>query len=175
MRCTYSPCLTRSSAVRVAAFRVGRPSKSLAMITLLTAGIARVSGQQTVAPGPYTATQAESGRAAYQANCEGCHRHDFQGEQDAKPLAGGTFRNAWRTRTTRDLFTRINATMPPDAPGSVGDENALNIVALLLQVNGVPSGTEPLTAETTFPLSKLEGSRQAGNSQEAGSSDSVRH
>jgi mono/diheme cytochrome c family protein len=124
--------------------------KAIAIVAL---GVALVRGQQTPPPaGTYAKEQAEAGKAAYQMNCEGCHRSDFQGDQDAKPLAGSAFLNAWRGKTSSDLFTRINKTMPPDTPGSAGEEDNLNIVAFLLQANHVPAGTTPLTYESAVPI-----------------------
>ena len=114
--------------------------------------VALVRGQQATPAGTYTKEQAEAGKAAYQVNCEGCHRPDFQGDQDAKPLAGSSFLNAWRGKTSNDLLTRINKTMPPDTPGSAGEEDNLNIVAFLLQANKVPAGTTPLTYESSVPI-----------------------
>jgi len=119
---------------------------------LVFSAIALVRGQQSAAAGTYTKEQAEAGKAAYQVNCEGCHRSDFQGDQDAKPLAGSSFLNAWRGKTSDDLFTRINKTMPPDTPGSAGEEDNLNIVAFLLQANKVPAATTPLTYESAVPI-----------------------
>ena len=59
--------------------------KAIAIVAL---GVALVRGQQATPPaGTYAKEQAEAGKAAYQMNCEGCHRSDFQGDQDAKPLA----------------------------------------------------------------------------------------
>jgi len=124
--------------------------KAIAIVAL---GVALVRGQQaTPAAGTYTKEQAEAGKTAYQVNCEGCHRSDFQGDQDAKPLAGSSFLNAWRGKTSSDLFTRINKTMPPDTPGSAGEEDNLNIVAFLLQANKVPAGPTPLTYESAVPI-----------------------
>jgi S-disulfanyl-L-cysteine oxidoreductase SoxD len=100
----------------------------------------------------YTTQQAEAGKVAYEANCAGCHRSDFQGEQDAKPLAGGTFLNAWRGRTSDDLFDYISRAMPPTTPGSAGDEDNLNIVAYLLQANKVAAGTVPLGYESAVAI-----------------------
>ena len=124
----------------------------LALPAMVALGVALVRGQQPTTAGTYTTPQAEAGKAAYQVNCEGCHRSDFQGEQDAKPLAGSTFLNAWRGKTSDDLFAKINKTMPPDTPGAAGDEDNLNIVALLLQANKVPAGTTPLDYESAVPI-----------------------
>ena len=78
-------------------------------------GLAMVSAQQPT-PTPtsvFTAPQADAGRAAYQARCAGCHLPDMSGRNEAAPLAGANFMNAWRGRSTRELYEYISATMPP--------------------------------------------------------------
>src|SRR5207244_6998282 len=59
----------------------------------------------------FTADQAAAGRASYQANCASCHLLDLVGRNEAPQLAGNNFMNAWRTRTTKDLFDYVQ-TMP---------------------------------------------------------------
>src|SRR5215475_908241 len=86
---------------------------TLTMAAVAIVGLALPSGQQS--GGVFTADQAAAGRAAYQANCASCHMPDLAGRNEAPPLAGGTFLNAWRTRTTRDLVDYMQATMPPNA------------------------------------------------------------
>ena len=68
---------------------------------------------------PFTAAQADAGRAAYIANCMSCHQANLAGEGDALPLAGKTFIAAWRNRTTADLYNTIHTSMPYGNPGSL--------------------------------------------------------
>jgi hypothetical protein len=63
----------------------------------------------------------------------------------APPLAGEYFMNAWLGRTVRMFYDRAR-TMPPAAPGSLPSETYLNIVAYILQVNGVKPGSVKLEA-----------------------------
>jgi alcohol dehydrogenase (cytochrome c) len=115
-------------------------------------GIAIAAGQQPTRIGPYTAEQANAGRAAYQANCASCHLPDLKGSNEAPPLAGSNFVNTWRNRTTSDLFNRIRDTMPVINPGSLGEQESANIVAYILQANGAPAGTQGLTPATLVPI-----------------------
>ena len=102
---------------------------------------------QATPPAVYTAPQATAGRAAYQANCASCHVPDLSGRNEAPPLAGGSFMNTWRSRTTRDLFELMQATMPPNAP-SLNVDQYLAITSFILQSNGMPAGSRALTATT---------------------------
>src|SRR5262249_49344605 len=97
----------------MASAAAGKKMRARATAGLLALGMALVRGQES--PPVYTQSQADAGRAAYQASCAGCHMPDLAGRNEAPPLAGGTFMNAWRTRTTRDLVEYMSATMPPNA------------------------------------------------------------
>jgi cytochrome c5 len=117
--------------------------------------MAVMTGQQPTPTGVYTAAQATAGRAAYDASCSACHRPDLGGANEAPQLAGGNFLRAWGPRTSADLLTHIQRTMPPENPGGLSGETYLNIVAYILQANGVPSGAQPLTVARTIPIDSV--------------------
>src|SRR6266850_4934533 len=110
------------------------------------------NAQQPAGTGPYTAEQANAGRATYQIKCATCHLPDLKGSNEASPLTGMNFVSTWRDRAISDLINRIRNTMPMTEPGSLGDEEAVNIVAYLLQANGAAAGTQALTPTTTTPI-----------------------
>jgi alcohol dehydrogenase (cytochrome c) len=132
-----------------------RPLFMLSMTAVLF-GLVIVSAQQptTTPPGVFTAEQAEAGRAAYQARCAGCHLPDMSGRNEAAPLAGANFMNAWKGRSTRELYEYISATMPPGG-ATLGADVYLSITAFILQSNGAVSGTQPLTATTSAALGSI--------------------
>jgi len=111
---------------------------------LVVSGVLVTAGQQPPA-GPFTAAQASAGGQAYETNCGACHGFDLAG---LPPLAGDAFMGSWKTRTTRDLFGLIRTTMPSDNPGELPEATYVNITAYILQFNGIPAGTTPLTATT---------------------------
>src|SRR5229473_2730073 len=92
-----------------------------------------------------TAGLAAAGRAIYQATCASCHLPDMRGSNEASPLAGSNFLNTWRNRAVSQLFNKIKDTMPVSNPGSLGEQDALNLVAYILETNGAPAGTQALT------------------------------
>jgi alcohol dehydrogenase (cytochrome c) len=118
----------------------------LLLSVALACSVLLVTGQQPSTAGPFTAEQANAGRAAFQANCAGCHGADLMGYP---PLAGQAFIGSWSTRNTRDLFGLIQTTMPTDRPGSLPADTYVDIVAFILQSNGRTPGTQPLTAATS--------------------------
>jgi alcohol dehydrogenase (cytochrome c) len=120
-----------------------------ALAAVLACSVLLVTGQQPSAAGPFTAEQANAGRAAFQANCAGCHGADLMGYP---PLAGPAFVGSWSTRNTRDLFGLIQTTMPTDRPGALPADTYVNIVAFILQSNGRTPGTQPLTASTSVVI-----------------------
>jgi alcohol dehydrogenase (cytochrome c) len=114
-----------------------------------------VVGTQPARNGSFTREQAASGRAAYEMSCASCHRSDLAGSNDAPPLAGADFINAWRSRTTRDLLNEIRTTMPLDDPGGLAEPVYANIVAYLLQQNGATGGSEALTTGTAASIGSI--------------------
>ncbi len=107
-------------------------------------------GQQPA--GPFTAQQAAAGRAAYQANCAGCHGADLGGQNSASALAGGLFLSSWGDRTPSDLVTFLEGAMPPSNPGSLGEQTYVNVTAFILDYNGARAGNQPLTAASKVAI-----------------------
>jgi hypothetical protein len=59
------------------------------------------------------------------------------------PLAGQEFAGKWRTRSTNDLLAQLRTTMPPESPGSLGEQGYIGIVAFLQERNGTAASDEP--------------------------------
>src|SRR5262245_30042818 len=95
-----------------------------------------IAQQQGGGAGAYTQAQADAGRVAFDVSCAGCHGPDLNGSSDVPQLTGINFGAAWGPRPVNQLFSHIMTTMPPAAPGSLGEEVTLNIVAYILQRMG---------------------------------------
>jgi alcohol dehydrogenase (cytochrome c) len=102
--------------------------------------------------GPYTDIQAAIGGEIYQTVCAMCHLPDFQGAFQAPQLAGPNFRSAWGARPVVELLGLVQASMPPQAAGSLTTEEAAAVVAYLLQANEVAAGTVDLGPDTPGPV-----------------------
>ncbi|MDA1369343.1 MAG: PQQ-binding-like beta-propeller repeat protein [Proteobacteria bacterium] len=113
------------------------------------------TAQELQQTGGFTADQAMRGGEVYVRACASCHRTDFQGSFEAPQLAGLNFMNLWADLSPAALFNRIRATMPPDQPGSLGDQAYVDIVAYLLQANDVAASGVELTATTPLSISAL--------------------
>jgi alcohol dehydrogenase (cytochrome c) len=136
--------------------------KTLVLVPLFAAlyGVLQLFGQQGAQPGtagPFTAQQADAGRAAYQQNCSGCHAADLSGIGNALPLAGLPFTSSWGNRTVGDLVGFMEGAMPPNNPGSLGEANYLNIAAFVLQSNGARAGNQALTGNSTVAIRSVTG------------------
>jgi alcohol dehydrogenase (cytochrome c) len=126
----------------------------VAMSLVAGLAIALVAGQQPPAAPVFSAAQAAAGRTAYDASCAGCHVADLGGRNEAPQLAGADFMNSWRTRTTKDLFEFIQATMPPGG-SPLSPETYLSIASYILEQNGAAVGAQTLTPETAVPIGTI--------------------
>jgi alcohol dehydrogenase (cytochrome c) len=120
----------------------------LVLSALLVAGAMGLSAQ-------FTADQADAGRTAYMTSCAACHLATLAGRNEAPQLAGSDFMSAWGGRTTLDLLSFIQTTMPPTAAGSLGERTYVDIVAFLLQSNGARPGAQELTATTAVAIRSI--------------------
>ena len=110
-------------------------------------GGAGAAGQgRTVWDGVYTADQARRGAEAYERSCAECHGADLGGGDMAPSLAGVEFVYNWHGFSARDLFERLRVSMPPAQPNSVSRQEKADILAFILEVNGMPAGDTELAA-----------------------------
>jgi mono/diheme cytochrome c family protein len=91
------------------------------------------------ATGVFTVAQAASGQEVYTASCAQCHT--------MAQHSGSAFAAAWNGRRLSDLYEIIRGTMPLDNPGGLSDQEYIDVVAYMLQLNGVPAGKAPLRAD----------------------------
>ena len=109
-----------------------------AVAGLLLAGT--LSAAPATAPGHYTRAQAASGAAVYSATCQQCHGVNLQG-QSGPGLVGAAFRNyVGKAGTAASLYDFIARQMPADKPGSLTQQQYLDVTAYLLSRNGYAAG-----------------------------------
>ncbi|HUF72792.1 MAG TPA: PQQ-binding-like beta-propeller repeat protein [Gammaproteobacteria bacterium] len=99
----------------------------------------------------YTPDQAAAGRAVYAASCGICHGENLNLLPQV-PLVGPAFLSRWQGRDTDDLYQQLRATMPVEGPGSLPGDSYIEVVAYMLQANGVLPDGELLTASTGAPV-----------------------
>ena len=135
---------------------IRRPGLAL----LLSLGLAACGGEsstsvsttQSAAPVVTFASQVEAGAEAYSTNCAICHGANLEGSTLGPLLSGFSWVRRWGTQTPTLLLGNIQANMPPGGNESITEEDYLNIVAHMLQVNGVDGITEALSASSDFVI-----------------------
>jgi len=118
-------------------------------VWLLVAVILRAGAAQEASPDPpmrstatgvYADAQAQAGQEIFEATCLGsCHNM-----ADHRGLA---FRQRWDGHPLWDLFNAIHTKMPKDDAGSLSDADAIQLVAYLLKLNGIPAGKDELSTD----------------------------
>ena len=121
----------RSSVLRALALTV-----SFAAVGWLGAQPSHRSTQD----GVYTLAQANEGKDLFAGLCQSCHTPTVH--------AGPPFRNKWFGHSLGELFGYIRREMPKADPGSLSDEEYGLLVAYLMRINGMPTGSTPLAADS---------------------------
>lgn len=106
-------------------------------------GFAQSSGstvQRTTAAGVYTDEQANRGRDTYQMQCKSCHTPASH--------TGPTFATWWDKKRLSELYAFVTTRMPKNEPGSLQPDEYADLVAYLLKLNELPSGSDPLPADS---------------------------
>ena len=93
----------------------------------------------TIMDGVYTDAQAGRGEEVASGVCFACHSES----EWTRPL----FLRAWNGRPIAGLWQLIEDTMPYDSPGGLTDQEYTDVVAYMLELNGIPAGTTELPAD----------------------------
>ncbi len=127
------------------AFRLVVSATAMVLCAVVSTGV--VAQTRQPAPSVFTGEQAERGRAVYDALCVECHLSSLAGANEAPPLEGPGFLDAWRVSSAVDLADTIRLTMPPEDRNALTPAQAFDLAAFVLQANGAAAGVEPLSAE----------------------------
>jgi mono/diheme cytochrome c family protein len=100
--------------------------------------------------GNFTAEQATAGKTAFDSNCSQCHGRNLEGPE-APALAGPDVMQNWDT--VGGLYDFISVSMPPSAPGKLGEETYVNIIAYIMQFNGATPDNTALTSDRDYAIS----------------------
>ena len=97
-------------------------------------------GMRSSADGVYTAGQAQEGLQVFQGVCSECHtRDEFT----------GFAMDGWEGASLYDLYDLISNTMPESNPGSLSRSQYAAVVAFILDLNDMPTGTEELSTRAS--------------------------
>jgi mono/diheme cytochrome c family protein len=95
---------------------------------------------RSTSAGVYTDEQASRGRDMYAMQCKSCHTPASH--------TGVVFANSWDRRPLSDLYSYIVTRMPKNEPGSLQPDEYADVLAYLLKLNELPSGSDPLPADS---------------------------
>jgi mono/diheme cytochrome c family protein len=89
----------------------------------------------TTLDGVYTEAQAERGAQVVEQICRECH-------EDEEFV--GAFIRSWAGASVAALYDDIYSLMPEDQPGSLPPQQYADVIAYILQLNGLPPGETEL-------------------------------
>ena len=107
-----------------------------------------VAQGKTTQDGVYSEGQAKRGEQTYAKACASCHGADLSGSGQAPALGDADFNKEWDGQPLSDLFDRIHATMPADAPGTMQPAEVADVMAFIFARAHLPSGSGDLPSET---------------------------
>ena len=106
-----------------------------------------VAQGKTTQDGVYSEDQAKRGEQTYAKACASCHGADLSGSGQAPALGDADFNKEWEGQPLSDLFERIHATMPADAPGTMQPPKVADVMAFLFAKARMPAGTADLPSD----------------------------
>lgn len=128
---------------------------SAVVVALSVASAARVDAQvdsatktDNTAKTIINQEQAVRGMTVFTKTCVECHTKT--------DVTGADFKIKWNGRPVYDLFDVIRTTMPDDKPGSMTQDQYIDVVAYLVRINGAASGGAALVATDTAGLKKAK-------------------
>jgi len=106
------------------------------------------AGGRTIWDGVFTDEQAGRGQKTYAVSCAPCHKTDLLGDSGTPALAGADFFSRFGGSSIDDLVKTIRASMPQDAPDSLGTPAYVDLVGYVLKANGGPAGSAELSQDS---------------------------
>lgn len=120
----------------------GLESKPLAVAPVPQAQARVLVAQSEGAKVTFTAEQVAAGKKVFNEDCVECHGKDLRGGLlGGPPLRGQAFEAKYgKGLPAGALYEVMQATMPPNAPGSYSPETYADLMAHILKTNGYKSG-----------------------------------
>ncbi len=109
---------------------------------------ATANGAGGTTPVSFTADQVGRGSDIYADRCVQCHGDQLDnGEFGGAALNGKYFKQHWGGGSVAALIGYMKAKMPPDRPGSLGDQSYADLASFLLDANNYPKGDKELPTD----------------------------
>jgi mono/diheme cytochrome c family protein len=125
---------------------------------LVAASLFAYAGQlRSVDERVYSTAQATRGQQIYRTQCAECHGNTLQGES-GPPLVGDSFLSSWSAQPLANLTDKVQKTMPFNKPASLSKQQAIDLVAYILQQGKFPNGQAELNeaslSRIAFPTTR---------------------
>ncbi len=114
------------------------------LFTPLIAAAASTTTSGSALPKLFTNSGAAQGRIVFEQHCAACHGDDLRGKI-GPALIGPSLGSASDHTTISIMFNVIAFEMPADDPASLTRQNYADVMAYILERNGYPSDTHPLS------------------------------
>jgi mono/diheme cytochrome c family protein len=98
------------------------------------------NGQRSTGEGVYNREQWMRGRDLYAGLCASCHA--------AATHVGPVFTKSWAGKKLADLFIFLRDQMPKNEPGSLTEQEYVDVISYMLRMNGMPAGVAELKADS---------------------------
>ncbi len=124
-------------------FRRAVPLATLAFLLPAAAGAllsTSALAQDSTRDAIYTAQQAQAGASLYVQSCIECHGATLRGSDAGPALVGAGFWTKWGGQSLAALYQITQSTMPVNNPNGFNSVQYANLVAFMLQQNGLPAG-----------------------------------
>jgi polar amino acid transport system substrate-binding protein len=133
-----------------AVMRLAAPRQTVAPNQRCGASVkgAKTNAKKGKRPALYTEAQATQGAIHYFQNCGMCHGPLLDGQRGGYPgpaLKGAAFADPSYDFHVDEIFRFVAKLMPAATPGSLSNEQNVDIMAFILKQNGYPAGTTELT------------------------------
>ncbi|MEM9409051.1 MAG: PQQ-binding-like beta-propeller repeat protein [Acidobacteriota bacterium] len=115
----------------------------------------------------FSSEQAVAGARTYRRSCAPCHKRDLGGEALAPALVGARFATQWRGRTADHLMPHVQRMplLPIGEPGSLSEAEYTNVLAFLLEKNGIAPGAPLEGDSTSLAALRIPGDRVEGGAE----------
>ena len=87
----------------------------------------------------FTAAQADRGDQTFIAVCIDCHLPE--------EFSDAGYLYSWEGQLVADFIYYVQTNMPEDNPGSLKNTEYLDVMAYILELNGIPSGNRALNID----------------------------
>ena len=99
------------------------------------------AARSSVSSGWYTVEQAKAGKQLFERSCSPCHGSKLEGMAGAPALSGASWKQRFAGSKLLTVWGEIKGPMAQYANVTLSTQQSLDILAFLLEQNGLPAGT----------------------------------